>query len=170
MKARGYINICLMGISVVTLGFCIYKYSNPTLNVSGIEDNVYDSSSNYIENIIYTSGADSAEILNTEYKDGKEVVSLNLIKNTLRKKVTVKVEDNSAPMFTKYEESIVLKKGSSKKYILGEFKASDVSGNLEYFIIGDIDYNKEGKYNVEVCCSDANGNTVSVPVEVIIAG
>ena len=27
MKARGYINICLMGISVVTLGFCIYKYS-----------------------------------------------------------------------------------------------------------------------------------------------
>lgn len=166
MKYRDYAYIGSLVIGVAVMGICLYNQNFVTIKGDVVDGKTFELNSKLDEKLKISTGAESVVYGNNGLVIGKNRVVL--YKNDKSQVVSINVVDTERPKFIKSASNIKIKKGSSEEDILNYFKAEDLSNVLEYYVIGDIDYNTVGIYNIDVACSDASSNTATVNTDVEI--
>lgn len=80
------------------------------------------------------------------------------------KKFKVQVQDTKAPVFIKWEKDITIYKDSNIKEVLDTYFEVEDLNEFEVYLASDLDFTKQGIYNVEVCAKDIYENLSSVNV------
>lgn len=99
-----------------------------------------------------------------------EVITLKYNKAALckiRKNVKISVIDKTPPEFTEKTDTITINKGD-KLDVASKFKATDLSGDVEIKVDGNVDVNTAGEQTVNIFASDKNGNVSQIEVKVVI--
>lgn len=129
---------------IISIPFMEYEYNSRDIDV--VMKKIYDYDESLRFKLINDLDLDSADI--KIKKDGNSKI------------INIQSVDKKAPVFVDYVEEIELEKGNcGEEDILDRFKASDMSGLLEYYIVGDINFNAIGDYSIKVACCDASSNT-----------
>lgn len=152
----------MFGITAVFI--CRHNYSS-SINLDGISTKQYSLDNSLEGELLLDTGATGIEVKSSN-GDSVDVV---LSKEGKSVEVRVPVIDNTAPKFTESVKELTLGVGrGNDSDVLRCFKADDRSRLLEYYIIGDINYNVIGEYKVRIACCDSSSNTVTTDLLVKI--
>ena len=142
-----------------------YLHGKNSLDTDSICSKTYELGENYINEIKEEYDADSVNVLKEGLNGTRE---LEIVKNGKSYFVNIMVDDTRKPEFVSQCDKVELPLGSTEQDLLSQFKAKDESELLEYYVIGNINYNITGEYKVQIACSDAFANTSTVDVQVVI--
>lgn len=154
MKKRT-ISLCMMLLTgIISIPFMEYEYNSRDIDV--VMKKIYDYDESLRFKLINDLDLNSAEIVDFH----GDSADIKIKKDGNSKIINIPSVDKKAPVFVDYVEEIELEKGNcGEEDILDRFKASDMSGLLEYYIVGDINFNAIGDYSIKVACCDASSNT-----------
>lgn len=79
----------------------------------------------------------------------------------------LEVKDTTPPTFEDFKEQIELEQGKENVVLTDFFKANDLS-EVKVKVIGSVDYNTAGIYDITVKAIDAHNNAIEQPSKVVI--
>lgn len=143
--------------SIAVLVICCNIDIN-SIDISKISSKKYSLDSNFKNTLLMDTGASNIEVGSFN----GDTVDVAILKDGKEFNVKVHAIDKTGPRFIDCIDEIELPVGKgSDSCILENFKAEDESGLLEYFILGNVDYNNIGEYYVRVACCDSSSNTTT---------
>ncbi len=133
-------------------------------NMYLIKDN-YDGIINFEENMI-KNNIDTTIL--GEYT--MLITATDSNKNTITKKVTVKIVDNTAPRFLSGPNDIRIREDDRLPDIISMFKIEDnYDINLNVWLdTSNINFSKIGTYSMKIYASDSSGNIAERSIEVVV--